>query len=1080
MPTPRLTLLALLFSCSWSLPAAAVEPVDRVIQITAADNPPVAGVHLRLNFMEANGLAYFWAGGRLYRTDGTQSGTFVCDDRDNPAGTLRCLVGGPSTEDVGALSWQDGVVYWQVLSSDDPFLCELWYTDGGVDNARPLIPDGDITQNASGFRTRTFVVGDRIFYFTEGPAPNDPSKIAITLSVTDGTLAGTHDLIVATPPPGAPANLDDPDAVVLGQQVYVLLPDGLWVTDGVPENTRQLLDHAPHPGITLGAKLAGSDKSLILETKVATPELDWTDDLPGLLIYDLLADAISAVLDLPLDVPWDPTASPHASRWLSRLASTQGTAFVTTALDWNDYRGNRGQQARWFAVDLANGAIELLSDEGPTFTPLITQNGFAYRSVDDDLWICDSSTTTLTRVPGAGGRFTPVNLTAPVPDHDFWIKRSSSWPASDELLQIEGTHVKRRIAGINDLDAVGRLEDRLIVRATVPAAEWPHADFHFLDQASATPLSSVALDPSPTGVAVAAFYPVGSYAVLALDAQDRITWWRSKGTPATTVPLDLPASLNFTDGDAQPVEWDFPFGRFGNTATLRLPREGLVLSGRFPWSVAGGTLIDRRGYYVDVARNEATDITATGGFVEPIYTVGGAVGRFAYLQHAADLSEFRRGPIVVVDTETLTATTLPSDQEMGESLAGSETMVYTDVSWNGLWLIDGARTGLPHLVGSTQAGLFERTFFERDARLAETTQTVMVPLAVDDVRQQYGPHLHAWLIIDRATQDFLDPTAYPVRINAQNTIATAEDVIWFVTDSRVEHEGLTQYQSTIWRLDATSASPTQIFTPEPLLNCWPVDLLAATEDHVLFRADQDPGCYEGPGRGPCADGPNAGCEPGTLFVSDASGTITALTSDHYLQNLFDSGGKRFGPYLHAERVFLVIRHANRWQLFTTDFTPAGTRLRDLLPTGHDGDLIQAAQANRSLYLFTRGMQTDQQIWRADLETAAPTTLLATFPPAKLLTGNTFMTPVGPRVFFDAIDSAGRGQVYAAARIRPGDTNCDGTIDFFDIDPFVTALVDPEAYASQFPDCDRLTADTNQDNVVDFFDIDPFVEILLGS
>ena len=59
----------------------------------------------------------------------------------------------------------------------------------------------------------------------------------------------------------------------------------------------------------------------------------------------------------------------------------------------------------------------------------------------------------------------------------------------------------------------------------------------------------------------------------------------------------------------------------------------------------------------------------------------------------------------------------------------------------------------------------------------------------------------------------------------------------------------------------------------------------------------------------------------------------------------------------------------------------------------------------------------------------------------------------------------------------GDTNCDGVLNFFDIDPFVVALLTPEVYDDLYPACDILTADINGDTLVDFFDIDPFLDIL---
>jgi YD repeat-containing protein len=62
----------------------------------------------------------------------------------------------------------------------------------------------------------------------------------------------------------------------------------------------------------------------------------------------------------------------------------------------------------------------------------------------------------------------------------------------------------------------------------------------------------------------------------------------------------------------------------------------------------------------------------------------------------------------------------------------------------------------------------------------------------------------------------------------------------------------------------------------------------------------------------------------------------------------------------------------------------------------------------------------------------------------------------------------------------GDLNCDGLLNTFDIDPFVLALTNPDAYAAAFPACDRMLADVNCDGSVNTFDIDPFVLCLTGG
>jgi hypothetical protein len=59
----------------------------------------------------------------------------------------------------------------------------------------------------------------------------------------------------------------------------------------------------------------------------------------------------------------------------------------------------------------------------------------------------------------------------------------------------------------------------------------------------------------------------------------------------------------------------------------------------------------------------------------------------------------------------------------------------------------------------------------------------------------------------------------------------------------------------------------------------------------------------------------------------------------------------------------------------------------------------------------------------------------------------------------------------------GDMNCNGIIDFFDIDPFLLELFTPAAYASAYPQCDPSNADLSLDGTVDFFDIDPFLDVL---
>jgi hypothetical protein len=68
--------------------------------------------------------------------------------------------------------------------------------------------------------------------------------------------------------------------------------------------------------------------------------------------------------------------------------------------------------------------------------------------------------------------------------------------------------------------------------------------------------------------------------------------------------------------------------------------------------------------------------------------------------------------------------------------------------------------------------------------------------------------------------------------------------------------------------------------------------------------------------------------------------------------------------------------------------------------------------------------------------------------------------------------------YEFGSYEPGDVNCDGLVNVFDIDPFVLALTDAAGYAAAYPACDLRTADLNYDGAVNGYDIDPFVSVLI--
>lgn len=70
--------------------------------------------------------------------------------------------------------------------------------------------------------------------------------------------------------------------------------------------------------------------------------------------------------------------------------------------------------------------------------------------------------------------------------------------------------------------------------------------------------------------------------------------------------------------------------------------------------------------------------------------------------------------------------------------------------------------------------------------------------------------------------------------------------------------------------------------------------------------------------------------------------------------------------------------------------------------------------------------------------------------------------------------------YEFASRETGDLNCDGRVNNFDIDGFVLALVGANAYAAEYPACDRFAADANGDGEINNFDIDPFIDCVVNQ
>ena len=102
-------------------------------------------------------------------------------------------------------------------------------------------------------------------------------------------------------------------------------------------------------------------------------------------------------------------------------------------------------------------------------------------------------------------------------------------------------------------------------------------------------------------------------------------------------------------------------------------------------------------------------------------------------------------------------------------------------------------------------------------------------------------------------------------------------------------------------------------------------------------------------------------------------------------------------------------------------------------------------------------------------------------------GNSYtISPVttGDAGSYDCVVTNGCGTAPSAAASvtvwQRGDMNCDGSVSFRDINPFVLALSSQASYETAYPDCRFSNADVNGDASVSFRDINPFVALLAGS
>ena len=136
-------------------------------------------------------------------------------------------------------------------------------------------------------------------------------------------------------------------------------------------------------------------------------------------------------------------------------------------------------------------------------------------------------------------------------------------------------------------------------------------------------------------------------------------------------------------------------------------------------------------------------------------------------------------------------------------------------------------------------------------------------------------------------------------------------------------------------------------------------------------------------------------------------------------------------------------------------------------------LLVTSAANNRVLEFRENAGT----WQAVANYTAAIGIYAGTPTLRRPTDAAFVRTAAALARY-ALDGNNRVVLLASTPLpRLGDLNCDGSVDFGDINPFVLALSDPAAYAAQFPDCNIMNGDCNGNGRVEFGDITPFVALL---
>jgi len=182
----------------------------------------------------------------------------------------------------------------------------------------------------------------------------------------------------------------------------------------------------------------------------------------------------------------------------------------------------------------------------------------------------------------------------------------------------------------------------------------------------------------------------------------------------------------------------------------------------------------------------------------------------------------------------------------------------------------------------------------------------------------------------------------------------------------------------------------------------------------------------------------------------------------------------FNFYVDGNRQLHVSGERN-WTLYTTALSPGTHTLK--WEYVKDGSLSYGSD---TAWLDDLSIMADQTAWTDIVALTPPGATSCSWTPSTISDNckvrmRSYLA--GGYGSWDESDGTFR---VVAAPYQPGDLNCDGFVNAFDIDPFVLALTDPVGYQNAHPACNLLLGDINADGQVNAFDIDPFVELLTGG